>query len=183
MLSMFYYFRDQNELNEFTVASLVYFVAYFQASNSASQVSTSPSKRTAADTDLIVRTKQVFERLFPNVPSNTDYDAWLTNLSKHIEQLNQQQSQSNHELLQNNNSKPKVANSVVSTNGDETATTATPAAASNGNHLNDNGASATTQQNPNEELVLQNAKLKTTVDEYKTIIAETVRKFNSFAIR
>lgn len=136
-------------------------------------MSTSPSKRSAADTnnDLIARTKQVFERLFPNVPSSTDDDAWLANLSKHIEQLNQQQSQTNHQSLQNNNSKPKAANSVVSTNGDEAAPTAV---ASNGNHLNDNGAAATTQENPNEELVLQNAKLKTTVDEYKSIIAETV---------
>lgn len=139
-------------------------------------MTTSPSKRPVADinNDLIVRTKQVFERLYPNVPSNTDYDAWLTNLSKHIEQLNQQQLQQqqqtqNHQSVQNNNSKPKVA--VVSTNGDEAASV-TPA--SNGNHLNDNGAAATTPQNPNEELVLQNAKLKTTVDEYKTIIAETV---------
>lgn len=139
-------------------------------------MSTSPTKRTAAtaadtNNDLIVRTKQVFERLFPNVPTNTDnsidYDVWLTNLSKHIEELNQQPQETNHQSLQNNNSKSKVANSVFSTNGDE-------AAASNGNHSNDNGATATTQQNPNEELVLQNAKLKTTVDEYKTIIAETV---------
>lgn len=140
-------------------------------------MSTSPSKQRTTvidpNADLIVRTQQAFERVFPNVPSTTDYDAWLANIANHIEQLNQQQFQSNHQSLQNNNSKPKVANVVVSTNGDE-ASAANVSAASNGNHLNDNGATATTQQNPNDELVLQNAKLKTTVDEYKTIIAETV---------
>lgn len=40
----------------------------------------------------------------------------------------------------------------------------------NGTHLNDNGA-----KNSAEELILQNAKLKSTVDKYKSIVAETVR--------
>lgn len=112
------------------------------------------------------QTKQVLERLFPNIPSETDenlsYDVWLSNLSKHIEL---EQNQKQRESTQNNG---KQSHSISHQNG---------------NHSNDNGAAgASSNSTETEELVLQNAKLKSTVDEYKTIITETVSEANDFPI-
>lgn len=142
-----------------------------QATNVAT-LSPSPTKKsTPNENEQIVRTKQVFDRLFPNVPSNVDYDAWLTNLSKHIEILVEQKQQNVDDQPQNkhknNNSNSSVSNNHHNNDVDNKIT-------GNGNHLNDenaNGAKTST-----EELILQNAKLKTTVDEYKSIVAETVSR-------
>lgn len=122
----------------------------------------SPVKKQPHEDDFKARTKQVLERLFPNIPSNTDddvtYDIWLTNVTKHIEQQILQQQQ--REASQNKQIKQSIDNKNHQ-NGN--------------NHLSDNGAAL---NNSTEELLLQNAKLKATVDEYKTIISETVIFFS-----
>lgn len=120
----------------------------------------SPAKKTSQDGDFLNRTKQMLERLFPNIPSKADDndDIWLTNVTKHIEQHIQQQ---NNEILSQNK---QLKQQSIENNSHQ-----------NGNHCSDNG---TTISSSDEELLLQNAKLKTTVDEYKTIISETVRYHN-----
>lgn len=111
-------------------------------------------------TDEQVRTKQILERLFPTAKtsgaaqkSTDNYNDWLNAITVHIENYLQQQQQQQQQTNANN------CNSISKSNG--TADTS-----GNGN---DDGANQIT-----EELILQNAKLKTTVDEYKTIVAETV---------
>ena len=116
-----------------------------------------------------MRTKQVFERLFPNVPSNNvDYDAWLANVSSHIEQLQQQQQQ---QQSQSNHLKKRAA--VASNNhqngGDDEDSDSEENVTGNGthHHAQDNG-----KLSASEELILQNAHLK-------SIVAETSEILNS----
>lgn len=109
----------------------------------------------------------MFERLFPNVSSNVDFDSWLTNLSSHIEQLQQQTNQQNclkqKTTIESNNHQ----------NGDDEDHESEENITGNGthHHTQDNGVKISPST---EELVLQNAQLKTTVDEYRSIVAETV---------
>lgn len=107
----------------------------------------------------------MFERLFPNVPStNVDYDTWLVELSSHIEQ--QQQSQQNH-LKQKSATAPNNHQ-----NGDGDGGSA-PDESSNGthHHAEDNG-----QLSPSEELMIQNAKLKSIVAETSEILTSLEKK-------
>lgn len=122
----------------------------------------------------ISRTKQVFERLFPDIPSGVEYDTWLNTVSSHIENLQQQQltTQAN----QQNSTKRKAAATIDANNhqnGDDEDSSSEENITGNGTHhyKQDNGVKLSPST---EELVLQNAQLKTTVDEYKLIVADTV---------
>lgn len=102
-------------------------------------------------TDEQVRTKQILERLFPNAITKSsahksagNYNDWLTTITAHIE---------NH--LQQQQTNANNCNSISKSNGTADG--------------NDDGARQIT-----DELILQNAKLKTTVDDYKSIVADTV---------
>lgn len=135
----------------------------------------SSSSSTSNSNEHILRTKQVLERLFPNVPSTSvDYDEWLTNLASHIEET-QQKKQQNCVQTQ----KPATASSNNHQNGgddedvddDEGEAPGVDNITGNGTHHQGNGTKSTANT---EELILQNAQLKSTVDEYKSIVAETV---------
>lgn len=118
------------------------------------------------------RTKQVFERLFPDIPSDVEYDAWLNSLSSHIEHLQQQQQ--NIETNQQTSNKRKTTTISNHQNGDDDDSSSSTEETITGNgthHYKDNGVKLSSCS---EELVLQNAQLKSTVDEYKLIVAETV---------
>lgn len=120
----------------------------------------------------IPRTKQVFERLFPDIPSDVEYDAWLNSVSSHIENLQQQQL-----TTQQNSTKRKSTATIDANNhqnGDDEDSSSEENITGNGTHhyKQDNGVKLSPST---EELVLQNAQLKTTVDEYKLIVADTVR--------
>lgn len=142
--------------------------------------SLSPSKApssvpsNSSDAEEFIRTKQVFERLFPDIPSDVEYDAWLNSLSSHIEQLQQQQQQS----TQTNSIKRKTTTTTNITNhqnGDEEDSSSEETITGNGtHHYKDNGVKLSPST---EELVFQNAQLKSTVDEYKLIVADTVSFF------
>lgn len=110
----------------------------------------------------------MFERLFPNVPSNNvDYESWLTSLSSHIEQLQQQQTQSNHLK------KRSVAASNNHQNGDEEEIDSEENITGNGTHHHeqDNG-----KLSASEELILQNAHLKSIVAETSEILTSLEKK-------
>lgn len=132
--------------------------------------STSTQSNNNSENEEILRTKQVLERLFPNVPSDVDYNSWLTNLSSHIEQQQKHQQQSNQQnclkqksTIESNNHQ----NGEDDSDSEENIT-------GNGthHHKQDNGVKVSPST---EELVLQNAQLKSTVDEYKSIVADTVK--------
>lgn len=142
---------------------------------STSTISTSTTNDTSSDEQheqYVTRTKEVFERLFPAISSNVDYDSWLTNLSSQIEQLQQQQQQQqNHQT----NKKPtNQQNGDDDSDSDENVT-------GNGTHSHHHGQDNGIKISPStEELILQNAQLKSTVDEYKTIVSDTVSSIESF---
>lgn len=133
-----------------------------------SSVPDGPSKEDVAEQQYVSRTKEVFERLFPSVASNVDYDIWLQNLCSQIEQL-QQQNQQNC-LKQKTN----ATNHQQQQNGGDDEDSAVEGAGVNGTHNNgqDNGSIKITPST--EELILQCAQLTSTVDSYKNIVADTV---------
>lgn len=103
-----------------------------------------------------------------------EYDVWLSSLEKHLEQYLSQKEQ-HQQQLNSKLSNSKVSNGnyqpdVTDNNSNNTA--------SNGDNDDDANDVDDNAQNSiaaaTEELILQNAKLKTTVDEYKSIVAETV---------
>lgn len=112
----------------------------------------------------------MLERLFPNVPStNADYDTWLVNLSSHIEQQQQQQNKPNHR-------KQKTATDASSNhqNGDDDGDSAAEEnITGNGthHHAQDNG-----KLSANDELMIQNAKLKSIVAETSEILTSLEKK-------
>lgn len=111
----------------------------------------------------------MLERLFPNVPStNVDYDTWLTDLSSHIEAQQQQQ------INQQNSVKSQKSTSNNHQNGDDDEDS-DDNVTGNGTHHHSTHGNGTKITANLEELILQNAQLKSTVDEYKTIVADTVR--------
>ncbi|KAJ6635149.1 hypothetical protein Bhyg_13732, partial [Pseudolycoriella hygida] len=103
--------------------------------------------------DEQIRTKQILERLFPDCPEGpTDYHQWMDHIATYIEQQNVAH------LKQQNNNSANSSSEIISTN----------------NHVNNSDThSDSTLTAATEDLILQNAKLQATVDEYKTIVAET----------
>lgn len=103
-----------------------------------------------------------------------EYDAWLNSVSSHIENL-QQQQQLTTQANQQNSTKRKSAATNNHQNGDDEDSSSEENITGNGTHhyKQDNGVKLSPST---EELVLQNAQLKTTVDEYKLIVADTVSR-------
>lgn len=134
------------------------------ASLSPSKLTSSAASNNNVEPEYVLRTKLVFERLFPNVPSNVDYDSWLQNVSSHIEKLQQQEKQ-NHSA--------KKRSAVASTNhqnGEEDDSNSEDNVTGNGTHTV-NG-----QLSPSEELILQNAHLKSIVAETSEILTSLEKK-------
>lgn len=144
---------------------------------SPSKIPTTPANN-SSEQEEFVRTKQVFERLFPDIPSkNVEYDAWLNSLSSHIEHLQQQEQQ--HTTNQQHSIKRK--STIDANNHQNGADDDADDDNSSDENITGNGTHHYGQDNglklspsTGEELVLQNAQLKSTVDEYKLIVAETV---------
>lgn len=113
----------------------------------------------AALTAEQARTREILERLFPNAAIKTsalicnveDYSEWLNIFTSNID------SQLDNSSVHSSNNKEVVKNHR------DNGTT--------------DGAVDDSVRQTTEELILQNAKLKTTVDEYKTIVAETVSQY------
>lgn len=123
----------------------------------------------------VKKVKDLIIQHFPDTPSAPSSDDGLKWLESVLENLKMQ-------LVSNNQSNHNSSSSTTSS--------------SNANHLNNNGSdvdknnlnnnsntlngdSTNFTSADNEIILLQNAQLKTTVDEYKNIIAETVSIFNS----
>lgn len=119
-------------------------------------------------TESLDRTKQVFDRLFPAAASaDVDYEQWLDQLAAHIEQKQRETIA----VVVNSN------NHINHTSQPSHKSTAT-------NHVNhkSNSTQSIEQQPPpsvkqpkhGDDLILENAKLQATVEQYKTIVADTV---------
>lgn len=179
--------------NSITNSSNFLFFLSFQTTSA----SLSPTKITATaplapppnsdnENEHILRTKQVLERLFPNVPStDVDYETWLENLSTYIEQQHQQQQQQeNHVKL--NSSNPTASTTTTTTtnnnhqhNGDGNSSNSDENITGNGNHhpagdSQDDEESGKLSQS--EELKIQNAKLKSIVAETSEILISLEKK-------
>lgn len=134
------------------------------------------SKEDVAEQQYMSRTKEVFERLFPSVASNVDYDIWLQHLCSQIEQL-QQQCQPNC-LKQKTNA---TNHQQQQQNGDDDEDSADDGEDEGVNGTHNHGQGNGIKLTPStEELIRQNAQLKSTVDSYKNIVADTVSISHSF---
>lgn len=115
----------------------------------------------------------MFERLLPNVPSNNvEFETWLANVSSHIEQLQQQQQQK-QQSPSNNLKKRSAVASNNHQNGDEENSDSEENVTGNGthHHAQDNGKLIAS-----EELILQNAHLKSIVAETSEILTSLEKK-------
>lgn len=103
------------------------------------------------------KTKDLLLKHFPDITSPAgDHHSWLDKALDAVKATT-----TNHLSTNNFNS---------SSNSDKVA-----------NHVTNNGNCVATPSNAESEvLLLQNAQLQTTVDEYKTIIADTVSGFFGF---
>lgn len=126
---------------------------------------------TAAINEEQTRTKEILERLFPDASAGPDsYQEWIEHIAAHIEQYI-----ANNNNLINNTKQLNYNNSSAYNNSESNST----------NHINssENNTSdtkTTASSSSTEDLILQNAKLQTTVDQYKTIVADTVIIFFPF---
>lgn len=120
------------------------------------------------------RTKQMLERLFPDCPAGpANYSDWVNHMDAYIQKnnsvikFNKNNSNSNSEPINSTTNSPTTTttNHVNST---------TKIAKSNGNVTPTKTAQSDADVATTEDLILQNAKLQSTVFEYKTIVAETV---------
>lgn len=126
----------------------------------------------------------MLERLFPNVPStDVDYETWLENLSTYIEQQHQQQQQQeqeeNHVKLNSSNPTASTTNNNHQHNGDGNSSNSDENITGNGNHhpagdSQDDEESGKLSQS--EELMIQNAKLKSIVAETSEILISLEKK-------
>lgn len=179
----------------------------FCLSFQTTSASLSPSKITATaslahppppptsdnENEHILRTKQVLERLFPNVPStDVDYETWLENLSTYIEQQHQhQQQQENHVKL--NSSNPTASTTTANNNhqhngdGNNSSSSTDENITGNGTHHHSSSTAVVGQDSQedndsdkqlsqSDELMIQNAKLKSIVAETSEILISLEKK-------
>lgn len=123
----------------------------------------------------------MLERLFPNVPStDVDYETWLENLSTYIEQQHQQQQQLQENHVNSSNSNP-TANATTANNhqhnGDGNSST-DENITGNGTHhsTGDSQDDDSGKLSQSEELMIQNAKLKSIVAETSEILISLEKK-------
>jgi hypothetical protein len=112
----------------------------------------------------VTKVKDLFAKHFPDtLPTSTEGDAtkWLESALEKLKIV------SNKSSL--NNTSP-VANNNVTNNNHLNNNSVNNSSAMNG----DSNSSTSSSVAENEVILLQNAQLKTTVEEYKNIIAETV---------
>lgn len=141
-----------------------------------------PPPNSDNESEHILRTKQVLERLFPNVPStDVDYETWLENLSTYIEQQHQQQQQQLQENHVNSSNSNPTANATTANNhqhnGDGNSST-DENITGNGTHhsTGDSQDDDSGKLSQSEELMIQNAKLKSIVAETSEILISLEKK-------
>lgn len=119
------------------------------------------------------RTKLVFERLFPTtgVSSDSDYDQWLDQVAAHIEQQQREHASMNSNSVNHKSSKPAQMSAATITNHVNHKSNSTQSS-----------GSLPAEQHLGNDLILENAKLQATVEQYKTIVADTVSSRNSWYI-
>lgn len=108
------------------------------------------------------RTKQVFERLFPTGASkDIDYEQWLDQLAAHIEQKQRESASTNTNNINHSSGNATHKSAVTITN-----------------HVNHKSNSTQSNDSPpakhGDDLILENAKLQATVEQYKVIVTDTV---------
>jgi hypothetical protein len=121
----------------------------------------------------VTKVKDLFAKHFPDTSSATSSDGdaskWLESV---LENLKMQLVSNKSSLNNTSNTSPIANNNNVTNNNHLNNNSVNNSSALNG----DSNSSTSSSVAENEFVLLQNAQLKTTVEEYKNIIAETVRK-------
>jgi hypothetical protein len=118
----------------------------------------------------VTKVKDLFAKHFPDTSSaSSDGDAskWLESV---LENLKMQLVSNKSSLSNTSNTSPIANNNNVTNNNHLNNNSVNNSVALNG----DSNSSTSSSVAENEFVLLQNAQLKTTVEEYKNIIAETV---------
>lgn len=110
--------------------------------------------------------KELFTQHFPEATSSATNDDGAKWLESALENLKQH--------IVSNKSLSNTTNSPIANNVTNNHLNNVDKKKLNSSALNGDSNSSTSQNADSEVVLLQNAQLKTTVEEYKTIIAETV---------
>lgn len=117
------------------------------------------------------RTKDLLTNLLPHLPSNgpTEFNKWLEFITSFIKNERKEAAAITHS---NNHNNSRVNNSkdVASVNGNEESNSTSSSSNASGGDVN----------NSCEVLLLQNAQLQKSLDEYKSIVADTVSSYFQF---
>lgn len=121
------------------------------------------------------RTKDLLTNLLPHLPSNgpTEFNKWLEFITSFIKNEKKEAAAAASAITHSNNhNNSRVNNSkdVASVNGNEESNSTSSSSNASGGDVN----------NSCEVLLLQNAQLQKSLDEYKSIVADTVSYFQFF---
>lgn len=119
------------------------------------------------------KVKEVFAKYFPDTTSSTsdaDGTQWLESVLESLKQ----QIVSNKSSRNSTTTSSPIANNNVTNNNHLNNCSDVETNKLNKNAVNGDSNTSTSSAAENEIVLLQNAQLKTTVEEYKNIIAETV---------
>lgn len=121
--------------------------------------------------------KDLVAKHFPDVSSSSsdgDDAKWLESILENLKQQLVSNKSSRSNTSTNSNSSPIANNNNVTNNNHLNSCSEVEKNNLNNNAVNGDSNSSTSSAAENEIVLLQNAQLKTTVEEYKNIIAETV---------
>lgn len=125
----------------------------------------------------MTKVKDLFAQHFPEATSSTKSDGddtkWLESV---LENLKMQLVSNKSSLSNSTNTSPIANNNNVTNNNHLNNCSDVEKNNLNNTATNGDSNSSTSSNSENELVLLQNAQLKTTVEEYKNIIAETVSR-------
>ncbi|XP_059612825.1 ribosome-binding protein 1 isoform X3 [Phlebotomus argentipes] len=131
---------------------------------------TTEVQRSAAQ-ELEERTRSKITKLFPNIPSGpTQYDQWLDHVGDYLKDHYTSASSIQHSTIINTSTSNSCKNN---SNSESDVGAADGKSVTTNNHSVDSEEGGEGSSDSLDTLLLQNAQLQRTVDEYKIIVADT----------
>ncbi|XP_059612817.1 ribosome-binding protein 1 isoform X2 [Phlebotomus argentipes] len=138
--------------------------------SSLNNIDTTEVQRSAAQ-ELEERTRSKITKLFPNIPSGpTQYDQWLDHVGDYLKDHYTSASSIQHSTIINTSTSNSCKNN---SNSESDVGAADGKSVTTNNHSVDSEEGGEGSSDSLDTLLLQNAQLQRTVDEYKIIVADT----------
>lgn len=135
---------------------------------------TTEIQRTASQ-DVENRTRSKINKIFPNIPAGpTQYDQWLDHVGDYLRNHSTSASSIQHSAIINSSTSNSCRNNSNSESDVGAADGKTVTTNNHSVESEDGGDAADGSSDSLDTLLLQNAQLQRTVDEYKIIVADTV---------